>query len=297
MDKTNLQSDAQFYDELSDPFWQTLGFWLILSFFVVSALGNFLIPHYCFSSSFSDRWNQFVACSAIGFLAVQACLVAIWLTLGSQHVLTRLCLSLGTLLALVCIYVLGLDSATSGSAPVELRLLVVGIAFTFVGLISIPLALIRWRGRRFISRKIASQSVASQFGIRHLFTATAITALLMPLAQATFSKGDFQGGGPPWMEIIFFPAIYMLLSCLACLLSLALVFDEERRVLTFPLLAGVILLGSPIVIWVLAVQITPLQRYWGEMTSNSIAYTASLSMGLVTALTIFYLFGYRLQKT
>ena len=98
------------------------------------------------------------------------------------------------------------------------------------------------------------------------------------------------------MEFLCFAAIYMLLSSLACLLSLAWVFDEKRRVIALALLAGVILLAPQIGTWVLAVQLPSVQNNSNVFAKYAIAYTASLSMGLVVVLTIFYLFGYRLQK-
>ena len=298
MEETNLQSRIRCEDKPAESVWQTPGFWLILAFFFVSVAGNFFGAIYFSQNSSFNAWAGFDLCAAIGLLFAQACLIAIWLTLGSQHALVRICLSLGTLLALVCIYVLSLDFADSGRLPAEVSVFIAGIAFTFVGLISIPLALMRWRSRRLISRKVASSDVASQFGIRHLFTATAIVAVLTPLVQLTFSNSNesFLIGAPPWVEFLCFAAIYVLLSSLACLLSLAWVFDEKRRVIALALLAGVILLAPQIGTWILAVQFPSVQNNSNVFAKYAMAYTASLSMGLVVALTIVYLFGYRLQK-
>ena len=275
--------------------WLTIGFGLIAGLFVLIALGNFLGTCWFFKISSMGSFFEVMMSSAVALLAAQVFLVAIWLTLGSQRFLLRFCLSLGTLFALICLYVAGV-SYNEDSLPAEIPLIILGIASVGVGITSIPLGLLRWKGRRVISRKIVEYDAeASQFGIRHLLIATAVTAVLIPLAQGAFSNHRFEGGAP-WGEILCFLAIYILLSCLLCLLSLAFIFAEHRRLMNFVLLAGVVLLGSPIAICVLAATFNVFEIGLGDSIFNSIVYSTTLSSALVSILGIFWAFGYRLQR-
>lgn len=295
MNDRDVQSNAQESGKRGDSVFRSPGFWLIVAFSVASAMGNALGTLFFLETRLPGEWGDLLVCSAAGFLVAQACLIAVWLTLGRQFLLVRMCLALGTLSALVCAYVLGLQHLELGrsSMPSEIPLIIAGTAFVIVGMISLPLALVRWRVRRFIGREIVCQNATAQFEIRHLFAATAGIALLVPLAQRAFSNGDFVGGAPR-RDIISFIAIYMFLSCLTCLLSVALVFDEKRRVLNFPLLAAVILLGSPIATRILSAWFG---SNFSRATNNSIVYMTSLSAALLFVLGMFFLFGYRLQKS
>jgi len=272
-----------------------IGFGLIVGLFVLIALGNFLGTCWFFEINGPGSFFEVMMSFAVALLAAQVFLVAIWLTLGSQRFVLRFWFSLGTLFALICLYVVGV-SYNDNSLPAEIPLIVLGIASVGVVTTSIPLGLLRCKGGRVISRKIVDYDTEpSQFGIRHLLIVTAVTAVLIPLAQSAFSNPRFEGGAP-WMEILCFLAVYMLLSCLVCLLSMAFVFAEKRRLMNIALLAVAVLLGSPIAACVMAASFSGFRIGLSSTIFNSIVYSTALSFALVSVLGIFRAFGYRLQR-
>ena len=123
--------------------------------------------------------------------------------------------------------------------------------------------------------------------IRHLLTVTAVAAFLVVLAQNAFPKANFEGDAP-WLEILGFLTIYMLLTCLICLLSLAAVFDGNRRKLNFIFLPVVVAIGSVVASLVLSGSSHSFQNNLGDTIFNSIVYSASMAIGLVAVLAAFY---------
>ena len=212
--------------------------------------------------------------SAVGLMAAEICLFGIWLALGSQTLLPRVCLSLGAMFALTCLYLVGVHSLDDGTIPGEVQLIILGIPFVLVGLICFPLGLLRWRSKGAVSRKVVDQDVeTSQFGIRHLLTLTAVAAVLVVLAQNAFPKANFEGGASR-LEILDFLTIYMLLTCLICLLSLTAVFDGNRRKLNFIFLPVVVAIGSVVASLVLSGCSRSFQNNLGDTIFNSIVYSA-----------------------
>ena len=110
-----------------------------------------------------------------------------------------------------------------------------------------------------------------------------------------FPKANFEGGAP-WLDFLRFLAIYMLLSCLICLLSLAAIFDGKRRRLNFILLIAAVAIGSVVASLILC-SFGPFQNYLGDTIFNSIVYSGSMAIGLVTVLAAFYATGFRFRKT
>lgn len=288
--KNAVEPDAQ-----PDSFWHSPGLWMISGLLVIAALANFVGTWFFFEIGVSDL-TLLALCSAFGLLIAEVSLIAIWLAFGSQPLLWRICLSLGSLFTLTCLYVLGLFNL-DGHTPAEIPLVTLGIAFAFVGMMCFPLGLVRWKAKRAISRKVVELDVeASQFGIRHLLTVTAVAAVLIVLGQNTFPQEDFRGG-TPWLMITYFIAIYMLLSCLICLLSVATVFDQRRRWLNSVLLVGTVLIGAAIAAFILWSSFSEFSYDLSGNIFNSIAYSASLAITLVTVLTAFLVAGYKFQKS
>ena len=194
------------------------------------------------------------------------------------------------------LYIFGLICLGPSALPAEVPLVLFGIALATVGTVFLPLGVLRWQTQQVISRELGGKKVeASQFGIRHLFIATAVTAVLITLAQVAFSGAEFDAEAP-WFEIISFIAIYMLLSCLVCLLSLALVFGEKQRLLNIGMLLSVILIGSLVAIGLLATNFQDFSSDLGEQFATSVFYCVLLSSELVAVLALFKSFGYKLQR-
>ena len=286
-----LKSNAIERDAPAEPFWQSPGFWLICGLLVIAAQGNFIGTWLLW-----DHWEESLMSSAVGLLAAEICLFGIWVALGSQTLLLRVCLSLGAMFALTCLYLVGVHSFNKSRMPGEVQLIILGIPFVLVGLTCFPLGLIRWRSKCVVSRKVIEQDIeTSEFGIRHLLTVTAVAAVLVVLAQNAFPKANFEGGAP-WLDFLRFLAIYMLLSCLICLLSLAAIFDGKRRRLNFILLIAAVAIGSVVASLILC-SFGPFQNYLGDTIFNSIVYSGSMAIGLVTVLAAFYATGFRFRKT
>ena len=290
-----LNSNAIERDASTESFWQSPGFWLICGLLVIAAMGNFIGTWLLWD--FRYGWEDSLMSSAVGLMAAEICLFGIWLALGSQTLLPRVCLSLGAMFALTCLYLVGVHSLDDGTMPGEVQLIILGIPFVLVGLICFPLGLLRWRSKGAVSRKVVDQDVeTSQFGIRHLLTLTAVAAVLVVLAQNAFPKANFEGGASR-LEILDFLTIYMLLTCLICLLSLAAVFDGNRRKLNFIFLPVVVAIGSVVASLVLSGSSRSFQNNLGDTIFNSIVYSASMAIGLVAVLAAFYAVGFRFRKT
>ena len=290
-----LNSNAIERDASTESFWQSPGFWLICGLLVIAAMGNFIGTWLLWD--FRYGWEDSLMSSAVGLMAAEICLFGIWLALGSQTLLPRVCLSLGAMFALTCLYLVGVHSLDDGTMPGEVQLTILGIPFVLAGLICFPLGLLRWNSKGAVSRKVVDQDVeTSQFGIRHLLTVTAVAAFLVVLAQNAFPKANFEGGASR-LEILDFLTIYMLLTCLICLLSLAAVFDGNRRKLNFIFLPVVVAIGSVVASLVLSGSSRSFQNNLGDTIFNSIVYSASMAIGLVAVLAAFYAVGFRFRKT
>ena len=290
-----LNSNAIERDASTESFWQSPGFWLICRLLVIAAMGNFIGTWLLWD--FRYGWEDSLISSAVGLMAAEICLFGIWLALGSQTLLPRVCLSLGAMFALTCLYLVGVHSLDDGTMPGEVQLTILGIPFVLAGLICFPLGLLRWNSKGAVSRKVVDQDVeTSQFGIRHLLTLTAVAAVLVVLAQNAFPKANFEGGASR-LEILDFLTIYMLLTCLICLLSLAAVFDGNRRKLNFIFLPVGVAIGSVVASLVLSGSIRSFQNNLGDTIFNSIVYSASMAIGLVAVLAAFYAVGFRFRKT
>ena len=114
---------------------------------------------------FRYGWEDSLMSSAAGLMAAEICLFGIWLALGSQTLLPRVCLSLGAMFALTCLYLVGVHSLDDGTMPGEVQLIILGIPFVLAALICFPLGLLRWRSKGAVSRKVVDQDVeTSQFG-------------------------------------------------------------------------------------------------------------------------------------
>ena len=290
-----LNSNAIERDASTESFWQSPGFWLICGLLVIAAMGNFIGTWLLWD--FRYGWEDSLMSSAVGLMAAEICLFGIWLALGSQTLLPRVCLSLGAMFALTCLYLVGVHSLDDGTMPGEVQLTILGIPFVLAGLICFPLGLLRWNSKGAVSRKVVDQDVeTSQFGIRHLLTLTAVAAVLVVLAQNAFPNANFEGGASR-LEILDFLTIYMLLTCLICLLSLAAVFDGNRRKLNFIFLPVVVAIGSVVASLVLSGSSRSFQNNLGDTIFNSIVYSASMAIGLVAVLAAFYAVGFRFRKT
>ena len=276
--------------------WQSPGFWMISGLLVISALLNFLGTSFFWNLSISSL-GEALLCSALGLLVGEICLIGIWLAFGSQTLLLRAGLALGSLFAMTCLYLMGLFFHDNQSLPAEVPLIILGISFALVGVLCIPLGLVRWKAKRVISRRVVEQDIeSSQFGIRHLLIVTALTAVLVVLGQNSFPETEFEGDAP-WVEISCFFVIYMLLSCLICLLSLATVFDQKRRLLNLFLLAGVVLVGANIAATIMFLNFSSFRYDLSGNIFNSIAYSGALALGLVAVLAAFFAAGYKFQRS
>lgn len=268
---------------------------MISGLLIFAGLANFVGTWFLWD--FNHAWQELAICSVLGLLVGEICLIGIWLAFGSQPLMLRFFLSLGALFALTCLLIIGFYCFDEHNMPAEIPLIILGIPFVFIGMMCFPLGLVRWKTKRVISRNVAQQDIeAGQFGIRHLLIVTALTSVLLVLGQNTFPKKEFEGGAP-WLEILGFISVYMLLSCLVCLLSLASVFDKGRRWLNMVLLAGACLIGPVVAAVVMWNSFSDFRNSLGESIFNSIAYSASMALGLVAVLTAFYIAGYKFQKS
>ena len=169
---------------------------LLLFLFAIALAGNVLATlHYLESFRPVPPLHFFVA---VGFLVAQPCLLSTWCALGGQRTPLRILVSMGMLAILTLVHVKVLDN---DGAPLEVALVVCGVALGIAFVLQIPL----WIFRAITGQVIDLPSVGeqdlgdSQYGIRHLLIATTLAAVLITVAKANFPEAAISGDVPQWL--------------------------------------------------------------------------------------------------
>ena len=265
----------------------------IAALVAMAAIGNSTATAILWDSG-NEPWYSF----AWGILIAQPCLLSIWCALVRQNLILRVSISMGILFVLYCSMMLTFQllDVPGGSIPLELILIFLGMIVALTLLIQTPLYIVRriTGYTLFIPSNNGAQSNDVQFGIKHLLIATTVAALLIVIAQATFSSQvEFQGGAP-WAEIIGFIATFSVLVTLTGWLCIGAVFLSQHRVAIGALLGFVILAGP----WAVHKILTRVFRgaTMSETYFNTLLFLVALVGTIVVVLTLFYAIGYRLSR-
>jgi hypothetical protein len=157
---------------------------LLLFLFAIALAGNVLATlHYLESFRPVPPLHFFVA---VGFLVAQPCLLSTWCALGGQRTPLRILVSMGMLAILTLVHVKVLDN---DGAPLEVALVVCGVALGIAFVLQIPL---------WIFRAITGQ-VIDLPSVRHLLIATTLAAVLITVAKANFPEAAISGDVPQWL--------------------------------------------------------------------------------------------------
>ena len=273
---------------------------VIVALVIFAAFGNFVgtLLFWHFDWMAAPLFFKTAFFFALGLLIAQPCLLSIWCVLARQAVIVRVPISLGILFVLICDYILTFRFLDSGSIPGEVLIVFLGIPFSIVSAICVPLWLLRWKNG--FSLGIGSQSEneieSSQFGIRHLFILTTATAIMIPIAQRTFGGASIDSSNAPWFELVSFIALYMMLAWLISMISIAIVFKRETRFRMVALMVIAVFLCPVFVSALLAFSFSSF-RWQFDNAVYSVAFALALATGICSVLGIFYRLGYRLQRT
>ncbi|MEM9944272.1 MAG: hypothetical protein AAF939_22140 [Planctomycetota bacterium] len=181
-----------------------------------------------------------------GLLGAQPCLIAIWLALGNQPLICRICSCFGTVFLLTVAYGGALNYGTGRGMPLEIPFILGGTALIVILCVQVPF---------FIARKLKSTGGMSEassesedgtrYGIRHLMILITSIALAIPISQFAFRETKIDGNAP-WFSIIIFFSLFVIFACLATLLSVAIVFQPQKRNRILIGLSLLIFIGPPL---------------------------------------------------
>lgn len=212
--------------------------------FAVATFGNFAVPLLLWNSH-----NGEVISAGLGLLAAEVSLLAALAVLGPLRLVVRLPLALLALAFLTASYVAGLRIADDGGLPLEVPLLVVGLALGGFVATAVPFAVMRFFQRQCIAAHAIERTPTegAQFSLRHLLIATAAVAVLVTLSKAALSGLGLRGGAP-WFQVIGGCFVFLVFSVSIAVLCLFSVLVDERRELWILALAALLLAGPLVAI-------------------------------------------------
>lgn len=267
---------------------------LVCAAAVGNALGAYVVFEY-FTYRYVNVWSSALS-FAIGALVAQPCLLAVWLSLSNQKLVVRSSIAIGLIVMLTLGYLAALVGFQRRGMPGQIPLIIGGLSLTIFVLVSIPLIVFRVKTERSISKgnKDDVDLNSMQFGIRHILIATTVFAVAIPLAQPVFSTLSFDRD-TPWFEILTFVGLFALLVWNICLLSVAVVFSNQRvRYLVVLVLTTLI---APIFVSIMLSLIFDSFRPF-ELTSciNSVLFAVSFSGSMIMVLWSYRAIGFQLSQ-
>ena len=133
-----------------------------------------------------------------------------------------------------------------GPDPIE-ALFLVGVVVVVVGVVQIPLWIVRVRTRQTIALpEAAIDATPGQFGIAQMLLATTVAAVVVAGTKAWFPHATSETvSETPWLAIIVLHLFFVLVFSLVALVNLAVVFGPKSHRTYVYLLIG-LMIAAPV---------------------------------------------------
>jgi len=235
------------------------------------------------------------ASCAVGGLVAEACLLAIWVVLGTQAVKFRLPLTGALVLVAACSFLIGLQLPFDGM-PLDVAIIIISAGVAMYCCMQVPLWIMRAITRRRIdlpeAGSLSTKQESAQFGLRYLLTCTAAVGVLLVLVKHSLPEGSL-AFDTSWGELFGGGFVFVAFSALVCLPSVWLALADERRILWAVWLAVMGIGGPPIVFAALVAMFGPI-RYAAEAIASIFSFGLGAGGTTLLVLLVARFLGYRL---